>query len=64
MSRHTLQVIIGGYYGTGRHGGQISGYLLGLAVKPSLSINKPTHYKSFCKCAGKRLLPSSVAVVA
>lgn len=44
------QVIIGGYYGTGRHGGQISGFLLGLAVKPNPGVDRPSHYKSFCKC--------------
>mmetsp|Transcript_20380 Transcript_20380/g.61402 ORF Transcript_20380/g.61402 Transcript_20380/m.61402 type:complete len:1176 (-) Transcript_20380:177-3704(-) len=42
-------VIIGGYYGTGRHGGQISGFLLGLAVKPNPGVDRPSHYKSFCK---------------
>lgn len=48
MHNHFCQVILGGFYGTGRRGGQVAEYVLGL-VDARASAFSPASYKSFCK---------------
>jgi DNA ligase-4 len=43
-------LIIGGYNGTGRHGGKVSEYLLALA--DALPNQNPTRWVSFCRYLG------------
>lgn len=51
--RHLFwQVILGGIYGTGRRGGQVAEYVLGL-VDARASAFSPASYKSFCKQASR-----------
>ena len=43
-------VIIGAFYGTGRHGGQVTQWLLALAeAPPGGSRDTPSNFMSFCK---------------
>ena len=43
-------VIIGAFYGTGRHGGQVTQWLLALAeAPPGGSQDTPSNFMSFCK---------------
>jgi len=42
-------LIIGAYMGTGRRGGGVSQFLLGLAEKPAVQGALPTVFRSFCK---------------
>lgn len=45
-------VIIGAFYGTGRHGGQVTQWLLALAeAPPGGSQGTPSNFMSFCKYA-------------
>ncbi|GLJ26170.1 hypothetical protein SUGI_0501990 [Cryptomeria japonica] len=41
-------LIIGGYYGSGRHGGEVAQFLLGLAQN-STHVGYPTRFLSFCR---------------
>ncbi|KAL9314701.1 hypothetical protein ACSQ67_020153 [Phaseolus vulgaris] len=41
-------LIIGGYYGSGRHGGQVAQFLVGLAERPSPN-EQPKRFISFCR---------------
>ncbi|KAG0587124.1 hypothetical protein KC19_2G142100 [Ceratodon purpureus] len=41
-------LIIGGYYGSGRRGGEVAQFLLGLAERPKVG-GYPTKFYSFCK---------------
>jgi DNA ligase-4 len=43
-------LVIGGYYGTGRNGGQISEYLLALAEEPAVPTAAPSRWVSFTRC--------------
>lgn len=45
-------IIIGGYYGTNRRGGDISEYLVALLKQPAAPGAEPTHYESFAKVGG------------
>jgi hypothetical protein len=42
-------VIIGGHFGTGRHGRKVSEYLLGLAETPRTASAEPSRFVSFCR---------------
>ncbi|CAM6105482.1 unnamed protein product [Calypogeia fissa] len=49
LGRSDIDVlIIGGYFGTGRRGGQVAQFLLGVAEKPKAG-ETPTVFHSFCK---------------
>ncbi|CAK8531893.1 unnamed protein product [Lathyrus sativus] len=41
-------LIIGGYYGSGRHGGEVAQFLVGLAERPSPNTH-PKRFVSFCR---------------
>lgn len=41
-------LIIGGYYGSGRHGGEVAQFLVGLAERPTTS-TYPRRFISFCR---------------
>ncbi|KAL3684731.1 hypothetical protein R1sor_002753 [Riccia sorocarpa] len=42
-------LIIGGYYGSGKRGGQIAQFLLGLAETPKSGSTNPSRFVSFCR---------------
>eukprot|EP00884_Botryococcus_braunii_P020215 jgi/Botrbrau1/6878/Bobra.152_2s0034.1 len=42
-------LIIGGLYGTGRHGAQLSQFILGLAEAPPSKDDPPTRFLTFCR---------------
>lgn len=42
-------VIIGGFFGTGRRGGDIAEYLLALAERPSIGQSQPSTFISMCR---------------
>ncbi|XP_019417212.1 PREDICTED: DNA ligase 4 isoform X1 [Lupinus angustifolius] len=41
-------LVIGGYYGSGRHGGEVAQFLVGLAERPSPNTH-PKRFVSFCR---------------
>ena len=58
LSDHLDLLIIGGYYGSGKRGGIVSHFLLGIADTPSLG-HYPSKFYSFCKVSSLYTVYSS-----
>jgi DNA ligase 4 len=56
-------VIVGVHYGTGRRGGQLAEWTLGLAMGSRADDKPPTEWLTFCRCS-ESCLPTRAAVTA